>query len=95
MSNSKKPATTTDVTQAMGAIDARIKRLVWLLGDPDEGVATEALGAIRRIGELAVGRLAEAILQPRSEIQLIRAIFLVRFIHPRNSWAVHLALTVV
>jgi hypothetical protein len=93
MSTPKKTVTKTDVTRAMAAIEANIKELVRLLGDPDDDVSEEAGRALLRIGELAVDLLTGAILRPRSPMHRIRAILAVRFIHPKDSLAVQEALS--
>jgi len=92
MRTTKKPVTKTDVTRAMATIEANIKELVRLLGDPDDDVSEEASRMLLQIGEPAVEPLAGAIRRPCSPVHRIRAIFAIRFIHPRNSLAAQLAL---
>jgi len=92
MSTPKKPVTRTDVARAVAAVEANIKQLVKLLGDPDDAVSEEAGRALLRMGEPAVEALAGAILRPRSPIHRIKAIFAVKYIRPRNSLAAQMAL---
>ncbi len=95
MSKSKKLATTTDVTRAMAAIETHVKRLVWLLGDPDEAIADEANRAFLEIDELIANALASGIRRPRSPRHRVRASLAALFVRSRNTLPAQLALLAV
>ena len=92
MKSKNQPASITDVTRAFTAVQSRVKKLVKLLGDPDDAIASEACTALIAVGPLAAEPLAAAILRPISDLHRVKAIFTVQVIRPRNSPVVQKAL---
>jgi hypothetical protein len=72
----------TAPARAVAAIKANIKKLVGLLGDPDDSTGNEACVELHGIASLAAEPLAAAILRPKSPVHRLRAMFLLRFLPP-------------
>jgi hypothetical protein len=82
MTTRKQAEARTGPARAAAAIKSNIQKLVRLLADPDDATGNEACVELYRLAALAAEPLAAAILRPKSPVDRLRAMFLVRFLPP-------------